>query len=137
MPTRLNPEPTRKLIAALRSGEHKQVNGQLEHIDGRRCCLGVACRVAIADGVPITLDRDHKHVSFDESEDLLPPAVQRWLTEEHLENPLLLVAPHHQTNETGEVEEATSLNDDFKFSFFQIADCFEYTLNRQEAAERA
>ena len=46
-----------KLVAALRSGEFTQGERRLTTIepDGteRDCCLGVACKLAMADGVPI------------------------------------------------------------------------------------
>lgn len=32
-----------QLVAALRSGEHKQGRGYLHTADGLKCCLGVAC----------------------------------------------------------------------------------------------
>lgn len=49
---KMNPELKAKWIAALRSGEYKQVTARLRTREGY-CCLGVLCMVA---GVPITED---------------------------------------------------------------------------------
>lgn len=40
-----------KLTAALRSGEYTQGNGRLHPKDGTFCCLGVACDLAIKEGI--------------------------------------------------------------------------------------
>jgi hypothetical protein len=39
----MNPEVKNKLVAALRSGEYKQTQGQLREGDDSFCCLGVLC----------------------------------------------------------------------------------------------
>jgi hypothetical protein len=38
-------------LARLRSGALKQIQGKLGTVDGGRCCLGVACDVAVEYGV--------------------------------------------------------------------------------------
>lgn len=48
----MNPELKAKWVAALRSGEYRQVSGRLRKGDGF-CCLGVLCTVA---DMPITQD---------------------------------------------------------------------------------
>lgn len=50
-------------VQALESGEHEQGYGFLETVSGldglvRRCCLGVLCRVAMADGLGLELVQD-------------------------------------------------------------------------------
>lgn len=40
---RLSPELKAKWVAALRSGTYQQAHGTLKDIEGRMCCLGVAC----------------------------------------------------------------------------------------------
>jgi len=54
---KMDPEKKAKWVAALRSGEYVQGRNLLEWRDagGRvsNCCLGVLCRLAIADGVPL------------------------------------------------------------------------------------
>lgn len=65
--------------AALRSGRFRQQTGCLEE-DGRQCCLGVACRIAIEDGVPITVIADADGpTKFDGHVDYLPDSVMGWL----------------------------------------------------------
>lgn len=42
----MNPEIKAKWVAALRSGEYKQIAGQLSDGDGGFCCLGVLCAIS-------------------------------------------------------------------------------------------
>ncbi len=42
-----------KWLAALRSDEYVQIKGRLADIENGRCCLGVACDIAINDGMQI------------------------------------------------------------------------------------
>lgn len=76
-------------IDALRSGRFKQTRGQLEDVNGC-CCLGVACRVAIENGVTIEVrslskeiseiyDRSEGSIMFDGHVLDLPKEVQLWL----------------------------------------------------------
>lgn len=66
-------------VKALESGDYKQGKGRLCN-ENKYCCLGVACEVAIMNGVPITkienayLTSDSK-VMFSS----LPDAVKDWL----------------------------------------------------------
>lgn len=46
----MNKEIQRQWVAALRSGEYKQGHGVLES-NGRFCCLGVLCDLAVKAGV--------------------------------------------------------------------------------------
>lgn len=45
----------KKWVAALRGGEYRQGFGQLVK-NGRYCCLGVACEIAMRDGVELPSD---------------------------------------------------------------------------------
>jgi len=82
----VNADAKRLWVEALRSGDYQQGQGALSTLssDGggtRFCCLGVACEVAIANGVPVekkstpsgSFSSYNAHVSF------LPPAVAEWL----------------------------------------------------------
>lgn len=77
----LSPEQARELwISELRSGKWIQGTGALCQ-SGKHCCLGVACELAIKDGVPI-----EKTVNWGEPVYYggyhgftLPPAVLGWL----------------------------------------------------------
>lgn len=87
----LNPN-AQKWVDALRSGDYAQGRDTLTEVSVngimRHCCLGVACQVAIADGVPITTFTRPGCVEYLDSEDpegngysttTLPPAVESWL----------------------------------------------------------
>lgn len=47
----MNPEIKKRWVAALRSGEYEQGKGRLVTEDGKFCCLGVLCDLAVGDGV--------------------------------------------------------------------------------------
>lgn len=69
-------------VAALRSGRFRQGTDKLGWPDGRRCCLGVACEVAIEAGLEVsktTRIGPDEDVVFDGSWSDLPPSVREWL----------------------------------------------------------
>jgi hypothetical protein len=130
----MDKERLKEWIDALRSGEYVQGRGNLATQEGgvvRYCCLGVACEVAIKDGLDLEsrwgrpigneveewVETDHK---FYDSEDLvLPPAVQDWLG-----------IPGSTTVEVmlnGMEGSVIDLNDDEGWDFNQIADALEWT----------
>jgi hypothetical protein len=76
MPT----ENALKWAAALESGEFEQGYGSLNK-DGKFCCLGVACEVAIREGVPVKVDVPYEGGAchYDRDDALLPASVQAWL----------------------------------------------------------
>lgn len=77
----LRPEPTKLLVAALRSGEFTQAEGCLQDDDGNNCCLGVACRVAIRAGLAVEAENSPEDgVLFDGADAFLPDSVANWLT---------------------------------------------------------
>lgn len=59
----------KKWVAALRSGKYEQTNSQLMK-DGKYCCLGVACEVAMEEG-----SIGH----YDGGRGSLPETVRIWL----------------------------------------------------------
>lgn len=66
-------------VEALRSGKYKQTTCALEDHQGS-CCLGVACRVAIEQGVDVTTHKDSNRLTFfEDSRIMIPTAVQNWL----------------------------------------------------------
>lgn len=71
-------ENAQKWVEALESGEYEQGGGALCR-DDEFCCLGVACDVALKNGVALKVDRDQSWVTFDGHPLTLPPAVQDWL----------------------------------------------------------
>lgn len=116
---------------ALDSGEHKQGKHVLEKVDsGQKCCLGVACVVAMADGVVldrrVVLDSDDREVvsywqpvlnangGFNEFSHL-PADVMEWLGLES-NNPML-----PNDGEEGRWINATQANDNAGWDFPRIA----------------
>lgn len=118
-----NVENMKKFVAALRSGDYVQGHGTLEGVgnDGktRNCCLGVACRVAIKDGLNIKVVTSALwSFTIDGSSGYLPESVSNWLGIDS-DNPRLYVDDQQFS--------AVNLNDYRLFSFDQIADAFERT----------
>lgn len=71
-------------VDALRSGEYRQGHGELTTLDTQNnilsnCCLGVACEVALKNGVEMTIENRNGRRRYDGNGTDLPPAVQRWL----------------------------------------------------------
>lgn len=71
-------------VDALRSGEYEQGEGVLAE-DGRYCCLGVLCEVAIKDGVPLKRVDQGEHymstlygVGINLESHILPSVVTDW-----------------------------------------------------------
>ena len=127
----VNKAAMRLWVDALRSGDYGQTTGVL--CNGKDyCCLGVACEVAIKDGVDVL--RTPKagecgvsgcgtcaSVSYDGEGAVLPSSVCQWLGISAL-NPTLK-AP----GECGVTATASTANDTHKWSFAQIADAIENT----------
>ena len=66
-------------VAALRSGQYKQGRGYLAN-KGQFCCLGVACELAIADGVKVKRkDRPSGVKEYDGITGTMPLSVRQWL----------------------------------------------------------
>lgn len=69
--------------AALESGDYVQGKGTLTRVSGfdgteKDCCLGVLCKVAVANGVPLTVEHKDGYTVYDGTEAVLPLAVQKW-----------------------------------------------------------
>src|SRR5688500_15014524 len=66
-------------VDALRSGDYKQGRHYLQ-ADGKFCCLGVACQVAVAAGVPLRVRKyADRIVVYGDCQSSLPPEVTTWL----------------------------------------------------------
>jgi len=130
-----------KWVVALRSGEYKQTIGYLGVVllDGTKayCCLGVACEVAIKDGLELRVDPNSRPeyaegtpVRYGGSPEIrlsgsmfdLPNEV-RSLAGLRLSDPAIV-------NEKGRREVLSSLNDVEKLSFNEIADAIEKNWQR-------
>lgn len=73
----MNPEIKAQWIAALRSGEYEQGIGAL-HCEGKFCCLGVLCDVAVRAGQKLQVTRRASWVEYDGSGIFLPRSVIDW-----------------------------------------------------------
>lgn len=121
-------ENRQKWLAALRSGDFTQSRGDLETLDSHGntvgyCCLGVACVVAMNEGVPLTRSTDPEagYSSYADPDGALysgslPIAVQGWLGV-HSSGPRVVTS-------LGYVSLA-ALNDGERWTFDQIAEAIE------------
>jgi len=117
----VNKDRLRLAVEALRSGRFVQGTGALER-DGRNCCLGVLCRVAMENGLDIqAAEKPDGDMAFGERGDTayLPPEVYTWYGLD-VHNMLLSTDGNPQ-------ESATYLNDTWRWTFEMIADAMERT----------
>lgn len=124
----------RKWVEALRSGDYQQGTGHLRAGD-KYCCLGVACELAIQDGVPVKVrsgltscthlgDEDHPNqhphngsiYEYNSEGGVLPRAVADWLGLNDM--PLVRTEGHGY-------RALTELNDGLGWDFAKLADAIE------------
>lgn len=136
-----NKERIRLWSDALRSDEFEQGAGRLCVIvkdKPRYCCLGVACEVAIRNG--LTLEKgssisscdcelcrssDATNVTYNGQGSVLPERVREWYG--------LTSSPNLKDSlDEGRYHSAIEMNDQFKRTFAQIADAIEATYLREE-----
>lgn len=127
-----NKENIRKWVTALRSGEYEQGREALRNGD-KFCCLGVACDVALEDGLALRHGEDDAagHL-YDDNPSFLPSAVMDWLG---LDPDSTGTAAHAYDNNIVLAETplgfgvrrvfATEANDELEWDFNQIADAIE------------
>lgn len=78
----MNPAIKKNWVSALRSGEYEQGTHGL-NINGRFCCYGVLCDLAVKAGVDVVVgvyvaeDQDDR-VSYDNMTGYIPNKVQEW-----------------------------------------------------------
>ncbi len=116
-----NKENLRLWVKSLRETEEPQIQGHLGKEEGGRCCLGVACDVAVANNVipaPVVRNKGILHYGTREDWLELPAEVANWLG--------ISKNPRIGTGLT-----ATVANDDLGWTFGQIATLLEekYELN--------
>lgn len=138
---RMNPEIKTLWLERLRSGQIEQGEGVLATPDGKRCCLGVLCDVAVEQGVLDTptvhtiagSDKSARLVygrSMPErrgSETALPPAVLAWagIDDDDLSGDPGMPVP----NRENDMNYATlSELNDHGLTFPQIADVIEWAM---------
>jgi hypothetical protein len=115
----VNKENMKLFVAALLSDEYEQGRYRLTTIEGdsvRHCCLGVACEVALKNGVRMEIDvvpaPGHPGVTkrvYNGESLFLPVAVREWLG---VDNDNLMIQGFS----------ASTLNDDSHWTFEQIAE---------------
>lgn len=134
MTGKMNPEVKKLWLEALRSGEYKQGGGWLHNTVGgdRYCCLGVLCALAMKHEAPgVTCIADGAQVRYGEkgakmSAHYPPDVVMLWAGLEHdkTNDPrVCAILPKGST----EIQ-LSFLNDDYNFTFEQIADLIEAQL---------
>jgi hypothetical protein len=120
-----NKERVRLVVDALRSGRYEQGTGFLQTRDGKFCCLGVSCEVAMANGCPVRLDHSTGYYCAvgggDASDVYLPTVVRDWFG---FDEPNPTIATNY-----GDYERVTAVmaNDELAWDFDRIADGFERT----------
>ena len=106
-----------KWVAALRSGEFEQTREVLvvKDDDGKKsyCCLGVACALAIREGI----EEDFPDEVYEDWDQELPPSIRDWLGLQSNSGRL--------AKEIAGQEHLIGLNDKANFTFTQIADVIE------------
>jgi hypothetical protein len=118
-----------KWVAALRSGQYQQGKEWLQN-DAGYCCLGVACDLAVVDGVALRLrvaegEWGFKGVNDPASsvaERLLPAAVEDWLG---LYDSFATTRQDVRDNDDFTYSALTEFNDNLEWDFDQIADLIE------------
>ncbi len=109
----------------LRNGGIQQGKGKLGTTDGKRCCLGVLCDIAVEHGVipaPTQLGGTHNVLVYDALDrNYLPKSVQEWAGL-NAHNPSVVVG-----DEDGRSVHLADLNDNGT-PFERIADLIEESL---------
>lgn len=130
-----NKENIRKWVTALRSGQFKQGKSHLKYDtdysregDARHCCLGVACDLAIANGVEMeTSRRFNGQYIFGGTSKTLPNEVTDWLGITDA-NPFVNVPPEYvPPGFVGVPQERLALLNDSGVEFERIATFIEET----------
>lgn len=144
-----NKNRIRKLIVKLRDPATKQAHRVLERIspsvDAGVCCLGAACRVAMENGLLLMVQESvtsQGALNFEGELAFLPAEVCMWYGFTY--DPFLDIPVKYQGRVSaddgdlrlGKREHATTLNDYYKFTLPEIADCFEYTYVREDWKEK-
>lgn len=77
----MNPEIKRRWVEALRSGRYEQGYGKLSQ-NGKFCCLGVLCEIAVQDGIIGVRDINDDTLFYGNNHEgsatVLPHTVREW-----------------------------------------------------------
>lgn len=117
-----NKERVRLLVEALRSNEYIQGMGLLHQVETNRfCCLGVACDIAIKNGLELDVIHEDIKTYYDNESEQLPTSVVNWYGFSD-DNPDILVP---DGADKAKKLPAIEANDDRSWSFTKIANGFE------------
>lgn len=135
-------EPNRENIAlwvqALRSGEFEQGRAWL-NLNNRYCCLGVACEIAIRNGVELSTEiHGGAAVHYNDglnspTAKVLPTRVREWLglavgsTDPYVRTARELHEAQYGTIPAGNSVQLTACNDVYRLDFATIATMIEDT----------
>lgn len=137
-----NKENMKLLISELRSGEHKQGKDCLRNSNGEMCCLGVAENIRLSqlglewgsgfydeDGGYFILEIPDVIGEYDDTAKYLSPKGSEWLglDDDGTGYDPWLKIPKHLHHKRSDPTRASELNDEYGFTFEEIADCFEHT----------
>lgn len=129
---KMNPEVKVQLLEALRSGEFEQGTSAL-NADGKLCCLGVVCELAVKAGVVTEVDTRPAFgapagaVTYDGDWAYLPASVEEWAGLEHRGDLPETVTEEREGGWIKRFGALAELNDG-GYTFGQIADIIEEQL---------
>lgn len=140
----MNKENISRWVDALRSGQYEQAQDQLgvenNHGAVSYCCLGVACEVAIANGVVLDRVAENGDIRYNDHDTTLPRAVAEWLG---LDSDVEVRVGWDELNSTFaiptsedqavEVLVVSGLNDSHEWNFEDIATAIEFTFMREDS----
>lgn len=125
---KMNPEVKHLWLNALRSGDYEQGREKLRNDKDQYCCLGVLCEIyrKKVSGVDLWCadESDHKYTIFGQPA-YISASVKEWAGLDSIDPKVEAETESHYP--AVEIE-LTSLNDDFKWDFSQIADAIEKSL---------
>lgn len=124
----VNKDRVQLLVEALRSGQYQQGMEFLhKNNDGGQdqfCCLGVACDVAVKNGLDVSVEpvEDKPNfITYDENGGYMPTSVYHWYGFT-TDDPVI-----DRNDQNGQVITATKANDNMRWTFGAIANAIEKT----------
>lgn len=120
----VNKDRVQLLVEALRSGQYLQGMESLhKNTDGQDkfCCLGVACDVAVKNGLDVSVDTadEPDFITYDDNGGYMPESVYHWYGFP-TDDPVI-----DRNDQNGRVITATKANDNLRWTFGAIANAIE------------
>lgn len=120
-----NKEHIKLWINGLRSGKYTQGSGQLHSQKGGFCCLGVACEVAIENGLELEKVETSNGFKYEYEFNYLPTKVRDWLGFDYDYQGDPTVGRETLANVGTNKIHAVRANDELNWTFAKIADSLE------------